>query len=153
VPASASLNTVQAAILAALTGAAGSSWVTVPTITEGIPGDSIPTGGSTVRIYLQHGSAEPLGAGTSGVGHQISSRWHLWLVSTTPDGILGPRAVRDLWSGVLRVLFAAEGTLQAVANGGVWPMEYTYQDDLSRAGMSVGLLVVKAEYEQSHTDP
>jgi hypothetical protein len=138
-----------------LIGQPPGDWSTAPAIAEGIPGDALPEGVKQqiyvapveTRMVPEEDDLEATGP----VGHQAKTLFGIWCVSGDPDGT---RDVLDMKADVLRALFAAEGTLQSQTDGfGMWPANGRLMLEMSRAGFTVWLQPVRAEYTLAHDDP
>ena len=121
-----------------------SNWLTQspPTLKLGVPGDSVP-GPNRMTMWLQHLSTEFLDAEGGTATHRASFLFGIWCASTHAADSM--QRVLDLKTDVLRTIFAAEGTLGAVFDGGIWPGNFTFQagEAYLRAGAYMGMLEVR----------
>jgi len=129
-----------------------SNWLTQspPILKRGVPGDS-PPGPNLLSMYLQHLSTEFLdGASGPTASHRASVRLGVWVVSTDPD--TGATDALNLKADVLRAIFAAEGTIGAMFDGGIWPggFEFSAGEAGLRAGTYLGMLEVRIETTVPH---
>lgn len=77
----------------------------------------------------------------------------LWLVIDDDQNV--ERALWNMKRDMLKAVYRGEtdAGLKAVAQYGVWPVEFHYRKDLSRAGLAVGELILHADYQSTHEDP
>lgn len=125
-------------------GVPASSWLTQPTVVEGIPPDAVPAGD---RVYVHHVRTDetPPEAGTS--QHYFRVRIAMWIFAVTP------RQVCRIKADLLRALFAGEAAITSAFSQPLFPSEFVPRDDLSTAGQSAGRLEAYLDVVISHSAP
>ena len=148
-PSEAKDNQIWTSVLTVLQGIGTppENWLTLPIVAEGPPPDAIPSVDARPRIYLNHPQTGYPSEGTPGPKHR--RRTHLDVYIAAKD----VRTVNSVCADVLRAIRAAEPSLtstyqQAVYDG---PENFVHRDDLSRAGVRIGLQPLFIDHETDHT--
>ncbi len=140
------------ALLAALAaiGTPSTSWLTKPTVAEGIPPDEVEAS-TCPRIYLQHVRTEYLDGEQFGTVHRHRAVFQAFLLAVADA--TGPRNVLNLKADVLRAVFAAEGAITTQFATPALPLSFEYRDDYRDAGIDAGVQELALDLEINHTDP
>jgi hypothetical protein len=134
-------------ILAAI-GTPSSSWLTAPIVEEVIPPDAIPPVDVNPRIYLDHlrTGAPPTGQ-NAGTTHSWRTQFDAYIAAKDK------RTVNRVRSDILRAVYGGEGSLTTAYAQPAWPgpEDFTHRDDLSRAGVLIGLQPLFIDHATDHT--
>lgn len=144
----ASENRVLDAVLLLLQGIGtpAGSWLTAPTVAEGIPPDIVPVADKTV-VYLHHVRTDETPPEAGVRSHYFRLRYAVWIFGPTP------RVICSVKADVLRALFAGEGSLTTAFAQPAFPSEFVQLDDMSHAGAAAGRMDLFIDLEISHSAP
>jgi len=138
------------AVLAALAAIGGSNyWTSPPAATEGAPKDELPD--VSHQLYVEHVNSTPREGGAV-TAH--SRRMNLCVWAIAKDVGNGRAQLRRIAADILRALWAAEGTFQALTGYGMQvPVTFTPRLDLDKAGFRIGQVEFSIDFESDHTAP
>lgn len=142
-------NLILSSLLAVLQGINGpSTYLTMPSVAEGVPPDAVPSVDVTPRVYLHHVRTDPAPDAAAGgpTVHRWRARYDVWITSKSA------RTSNQVRADVLRAVYAAEGSLTTSYGQPVWPEDYARRDDLTRAGVDFAVLSLFIEYQTDHTE-
>lgn len=120
------------------------SWLTAPTVSEGIPPDAVPSGD---RVYVHHVRTDDVPPEAGVASHYFRVRFAVWIFAVTV------RRVCQIKADVLRAVFAGEAALTSAFGQPAFPQEFMERDDLSSAGQAAGRLEVFLDVVISHSAP
>jgi hypothetical protein len=128
-------------------GTPAASWLTTPNaIVEGVPNDKM--GALTnPRLFLQHVASTPASGSAGTTYHRWTLTFNIWCCAQTQRGVLSLKA------DVLRAVYAAEGTFTASFKQPLWPGDFTFHDELVKAGIWLGTQTFTIDIETDHASP
>lgn len=127
-------------------GTPASSWLTQPTVAEGVPADAVPRATKPL-VYVRNvltGPTPGQEAGTS--SHTLRVTVLVVVLATTV------RTVNNVKADILRALFAAEQTFTDAFKQPMWPADFEVLDDMKSAGYIIGHLQLFMDVYLDHAD-